>query len=93
MSVINHGDDASEALKRCSSYVIGNGKNVTFWIDTSLGDTPLKVQFPRPYKLSIKPTTKIHYMGEWTHDTWIWNLIWRRNVEAFEWEQINSLQL
>ena len=69
----------SEALRKCSSYQVGNGNHAAFWNDAWLGDEPLRDRFPRLYKIS----SSIGCM----HGSWSWNVFWHRNLRAFERDQ------
>ena len=53
--MIRPEDATSEALRKCSSYQVGNGNHVALWNDAWLGDKPLRDQFPRLYKISSSP--------------------------------------
>jgi hypothetical protein len=70
---------------------VGSGNNTRFWVDTWVGDQPLRDRFPRLYGISSQKEGTIASLGRWIDSRWCWNLEWRR--QFFEWEQPLSLQL
>lgn len=49
-------------MKLGSFYKIVNGKAVSFWDDTSLGDVPLKTQFPIIYSICADTKKTVYQM-------------------------------
>ncbi|WOK96927.1 hypothetical protein Cni_G05635 [Canna indica] len=52
-------DSLANILRLSSSLVVGNGRQVKFWIDTWVDNSPLRVQFPTLLVLSSAPDAKI----------------------------------
>jgi hypothetical protein len=75
-SLFQQSSTTSEALRGCTSYVVGNG---------------LLFMFPRLYKVSSAPTATISKMRSWVNDNWVRNVNWRRTPRIFEIEQEMSL--
>lgn len=77
-------------MKLGSSYKIVNGKAVSFWDDTWLGDVPLKTQFLIIYSICADTKKTVYQMcpnGEWTINI-------RRNLggrEMIEWNDLHTL--
>jgi len=69
---------------------VRDGSQTFFWLDTWLGDSPLKIQYPTLYSISRDPNAMvadIYYGGEWTID-------FRRSLsstEALEHDHLLSL--
>ncbi|CAJ2663797.1 unnamed protein product [Trifolium pratense] len=71
---------------------IGNGVFTRFWVDKWVGDTPLCVSFPRLFSLSLQKlacVSEVVINGESGNRRW--NLLWRRNL--FAWEEESVIQL
>ncbi|MCI27325.1 putative non-LTR retroelement reverse transcriptase, partial [Trifolium medium] len=65
---------------------LGNGVLTRFWTDKWLGESPLCVQFPRLYSLSLHKLATVAEMVTVSVDNIrVWNLQWRRNL--FQWEE------
>jgi hypothetical protein len=61
-----------------------NGAFTSFWSESWIGNTPLKLRFPRIYSISNKQVDTVASMGSWVDGVWNWEFIWRRNF--FDWE-------
>lgn len=48
--------------------MIGNGDNTGFWDETWIGDVPLRIEFPRLYRLSTQKLTKVSNIGKWENN-------------------------
>lgn len=77
-------------MKLGSSYKLGDGKNISFWDDIWLGETPLKTQFPYIFSVCAddnKTTHQMYVEGEW-------KISLRRTLgegELEEWGQLHAL--
>jgi len=71
--------------------VIGEGDKVLFWKDLWVGDAPLSSRFHRLYLISESKQSPIARVGHWVDNTWVWELVWRR--QRLVWEQAMEAQL
>uniref|UniRef100_A0A0A8YMZ7 Reverse transcriptase zinc-binding domain-containing protein n=1 Tax=Arundo donax TaxID=35708 RepID=A0A0A8YMZ7_ARUDO len=63
-----------------ASYIVGNGKCISFWDDIWIGHTPLRVQFTRLYQICSKPKA-------WVSKCWNgaeWDIKFRRTFGSTE---------
>lgn len=69
--------DAQEPTGRFSSCIsrkLGNGSLVDFWKDHWLGHAPLSLVYPNLFAGCDYQSVTVVEVGEWTRDTWSWNL-------------------
>jgi len=72
-------------FENCKNWVIGKGDKVLFWEDLWVGDAPLSSRFYRLYLISKSKQSSISRVGHWVDNTWVWELVWRR--QRLVWEQ------
>jgi hypothetical protein len=70
---------------------VGSGNKTKFWIDTWIGEQPLRERFPRLFEISCQKEGTIASFGSWSDLRWCWNIQWRR--QFFVWEQPMCSQL
>ncbi|XP_057793215.1 uncharacterized protein LOC131009826 [Salvia miltiorrhiza] len=63
---------------------VGNGREVSFWGEIWVGDSPLKILFPRLFNLSLFKDGKVEGAGKWTEEGWVWEFKWRRELRERE---------
>lgn len=66
-------------------------EDTNFWGEHWVEETPLKILFPRFYRLSMKKYGSIRDMGEWEDDEWRWRWQWRREPFGREIDSYNNL--
>ena len=71
---------------------VGDGSSIRFWHDKWCEAGILKCTFPRFFALSLQRNAQINQMGEWTENSWVWNLQWRRPLYDWEIEDVRILQ-
>ncbi|CAK8530707.1 unnamed protein product [Lathyrus sativus] len=54
---------------------VGDGSGVAFRKSNWIGDTPLKVIFPRLFQACRCKASSLSEMGEWDGELWRWNLL------------------
>lgn len=84
--------DAKQFLSSRISARVGCGMQVLFWHDSWAGEVPLKITFPRFYRISSNQNSSIASMGFWEGFQWIWCLPWSRNLRARDLEDRESLR-
>jgi len=68
---------------------VGDGRNTLFWYDTWVGDTPLRLKFPRLFELAVEKESKVGDMRRLGWDSngnaWVWcnNPIFARFILLF----------
>ncbi|GAU10371.1 hypothetical protein TSUD_422770 [Trifolium subterraneum] len=70
---------------------VGDGLMTSFWFETWIGDTPLKVQYKRLFQVSEQSNSKVGEMGTWEDEEWVWDLKWRRDLFAWELDLLDEL--
>ena len=81
----------SQALFENISIKLGDGRNVKFWLDAWTNGQPLKIAFPRLYRLSSQQHDYIANMGWFEGHMWRWALSWRQELTSEE--QLYLVQL
>jgi hypothetical protein len=67
---------------------VGNGKRIRFWQDDWLDECPLKIKFPRLFKINIKQEWSVAELNDVE-----WNFDFRRILgieEVIEWEELSK---
>ncbi|XP_021986639.1 uncharacterized protein LOC110883101 [Helianthus annuus] len=60
-------------IKNFFKGVIGNGNNISFWLDTWITDEPLKNKFPELFRIeAVKKCTIVNRLTD-SNDKWIWS--------------------
>ena len=72
-------------------FLLGKGDRIKFWEDLWVIETPLKVRFPRLFNISLDQSSILKDLGLWDGATWVWNLIWSRQLRHWELEQSIAL--
>lgn len=71
---------------------IGDGGTTKFWEELWVkGEASLKLKYKRIYDISLQHQSSIKEMGRWEGDSWSWNLVWRRNLFAWEANQLENM--
>jgi hypothetical protein len=81
-------EKAREWYEKGTRWKVGNGKKVRFWHDIWLGNCPLKIKFPRLYRISRQQDFSVSDLREVD-----WNLDLRRrlgNEEVVEWNDLQE---
>ncbi|KAL4280566.1 hypothetical protein GQ457_03G000290 [Hibiscus cannabinus] len=88
-------DDAGGNVMRNNFMLqVGDGQSISFWSDIWLGDTPLKIKFPRIFALSRNKMGMIAEFGKKEEPGWNWNFQLRRQLydwEISQWEDLMAL--
>ncbi|KAL4283563.1 hypothetical protein GQ457_16G029270 [Hibiscus cannabinus] len=88
-------DDACGNVMRNNFMLqVGDGQSISFWSDIWLGDTPLKIKFPRIFALSRNKMGMIAEFGKKEEPGWNWNFQLRRQLydwEISQWEDLMAL--
>ena len=69
--------------------MVGDGRNTLFGYDTWIGDTTLRLKFPRLFELAVEKESKVEEMRRlgWDGNGRAW--VWRRRL--FAWEEDSVL--
>ena len=68
-------------FKHQLTWKVGCGETIKFWTDKWLGeDYTLEQKYNQLFLISRQQNSLISNMGEFNHDSWEWNLRWRRNL-------------
>lgn len=78
---------ASNIIRR-----VGNDFKTLFWFDIWLGNSPLKIVFPRLFLLSSNPYATVQDCGLWIESRWEWHLSWGRPLRPRDLDEWNDLQ-
>ncbi|KAL9691852.1 hypothetical protein QQ045_012279 [Rhodiola kirilowii] len=70
---------------------LGSGNLISLWHDVWLGDSPLKIQYPKLFHLALHNKASVGEMGSWTGSGWKWLLNFRR--ELYQWEEESKREL
>ncbi|XP_039065107.1 uncharacterized protein LOC120210455 [Hibiscus syriacus] len=84
-------DDFGGCLRSHAKLQIGNGKSISFWNDSWLGEVPLKLLFPRIFVLSSNKLGHVADFGSFELSGWVWNVTTRRNL--CDWEVMQLVEL
>lgn len=79
-SFILRNQEASKIALKGVRKNVKNGKASLFWHDTWLGETALKMIFPRLFAIAILPNGLVASHGFWEGLVWIWSFAWRRDL-------------
>ncbi|KAH1193273.1 Histone-lysine N-methyltransferase ATX5 [Glycine max] len=75
-----HQSDHS-IFKNHLTWKVGCGENIKFWTDKWLGeDYTLEQKYNQLFLISRQQKSLISNMGDFTHDSWRWDMRWRRNL-------------
>ena len=69
------------------TFSLGNGKSILFWEDVWIGDTPLRLEFPRLYDYCYNKTSLVS-------DCWVdgeWRIDFRRSLDPSDLTQWDHL--
>ena len=72
---------------------VGDGSSILFWHDRWYEAGVFKILFPRLFAISLQKQALISQMGEWIGNSWAWRLQWRRELYAWEQEEVHAFQL
>ena len=70
-----------------ATFSLGNGKSILFWEDVWIGDTPLRLEFPRLYDYCYNKTSLVS-------DCWVdgeWRIDFRRSLDPSDLTQWDHL--
>jgi len=73
-------EKAREWYEKGTRWKVGNGKKVRFWHDIWLGNCPLKIEFPRLYRINRQQDFSVSDLREVD-----WNLDLRRRLDNEKW--------
>jgi len=70
--------------------VVGDGRNTLFGYDTWIGDTTLRLKFPRLFELAVEKESKVEEMRRlgWDGNGRAW--VWRRRLFAWEEDSVRE---
>ncbi|MCI26266.1 hypothetical protein A2U01_0047461, partial [Trifolium medium] len=69
----------------------GDGSKIRFWLDNWLLDEALKDIYPRLFMVSAQKEEVISAMGFLEENSWHWNLVWRRQLFQWEYDQVEDM--
>lgn len=72
---------------------IGGVHDTLFWHDVWVGNTPLKLLFPRLFRASLHKNAKVAYVCLWDGLEWKWTLNWARTLRPQDNTELSSLLL
>ncbi|GAU49947.1 hypothetical protein TSUD_408420 [Trifolium subterraneum] len=84
-------DSTSDWFSEGIGKKVGDGLMTSFWFETWIGDTPLKVQYQRLFQVLEQITSKVGEMGTWVDGEWVWDLKWRRVLFVWEVDLLDDL--
>lgn len=73
--------------------VIGNGKNILFWVHQWFGSGTLGEAFPFFSALSSSKDSSVFEMGQWQEDVWMQNFKWQRGLTIEELDDFKLLEV
>ncbi|GKE46749.1 reverse transcriptase domain, reverse transcriptase zinc-binding domain protein [Tanacetum coccineum] len=62
--------------------VLGNGRDIRFWVDRWVDNRRLCDRFPRLYHLDRRKEGCVWDKGSWVNDVWFWKLEWVRSIRG-----------
>ena len=70
--------------------MVGDGRNTLFGYDTWIGDTTLRLKFPRLFELAVEKESKVEEMRRlgWDGNGRAW--VWRRRLFAWEEDSVRE---
>ncbi|GKC96175.1 reverse transcriptase domain, reverse transcriptase zinc-binding domain protein [Tanacetum coccineum] len=76
-----------------SSFIgmVGNGRDIGFWLDKWVGDTRLCDRFPRLYHLDSRKEDSVAEKGRWVDNDWRWEWVWVRELRGRVMGEYNEL--
>ncbi|GKB77483.1 reverse transcriptase domain, reverse transcriptase zinc-binding domain protein, partial [Tanacetum coccineum] len=66
--------------------VVGNGKEIRFWLDRWSGEGKLCDRFPRLYHLDSRKEGRVANKGRWVDSEWRWEWEWVREIRGRKWK-------
>lgn len=90
-SILNNHDAKRIVVHRIRCKV-GNGENSLFWHDNWIGESPLKILYPRLFSISPNQNATISSMGFWNGCSWTWTLAWKRSPRIRDTVECDSMQ-
>ena len=73
-------------------YKVENGKTALFWHDIWIGDSSLKILFPRLFSIAASKNVTIESLGFWNGWSWVWAFAWSRSLRIRDSIEYSSLQ-
>ena len=71
--------------------MVGNGRDIGFWVDKWVGDTRLCDRFPRLYHLDSRKEDRVAEKGRWVDNEWRWEWVWVRDLRGRVMGEYNEL--
>ncbi|GKA99078.1 reverse transcriptase domain, reverse transcriptase zinc-binding domain protein [Tanacetum coccineum] len=62
--------------------VLGDGRDIRFWVDTWVDDRRLCDRFPRLFHLDSRKEGSVRGKWSWDNDVWVWNWEWVRSIRG-----------
>lgn len=78
-----------QKIEALAIFKVGDGRRITFWSDPWIENLPLKVRFPRLFKLALKPTGTV--ADHWDPSSSSWDLAFKRQLKEEELVEFLSL--
>lgn len=72
---------------------VGDGSNTLFWHETWLEALPLKVRFPRLFRLALNQDATVASHAYWDGLYWAWSFSWTRQLRPRDIEAKKELNL
>lgn len=66
---------------------LGFGAYISFWTQEWLAMESLKVLFPTLFEVAHNKGGSVLDHGSWNNNSWMWNLVWVRNLSLQEQEE------
>ncbi|GKC36202.1 hypothetical protein Tco_1048586 [Tanacetum coccineum] len=70
-----------EFSSSCSG-VLGDGRDIRFWVDTWVGNRRLCDRFPRLFHLDRRQEGSVRDKGSWVDGAWRWEWDWVRSIRG-----------
>ncbi|GKB63320.1 reverse transcriptase domain, reverse transcriptase zinc-binding domain protein [Tanacetum coccineum] len=72
--------------------VVGNGRDVGFWLDKWVGDLRLCDRFPRLYHLDRRKEGRVVDKGKWVNNEWVWEWEWVKSLRCRVCKDLDELK-
>ncbi|GKC64612.1 reverse transcriptase domain, reverse transcriptase zinc-binding domain protein [Tanacetum coccineum] len=62
--------------------VLGDGRDISFWVDMWVDNTRICDRFPRLYHLDRRKEDSVFDKGSWVNNVWCWEWDWVRSIRG-----------
>ncbi|XP_028095305.1 uncharacterized protein LOC114295281 [Camellia sinensis] len=88
-----HWPQLVEFFKINISFIVGDGRNIRFWLHNWVGNVCLKDEFPRLYSVPLDKNESVERLSSRRNGNEEWKLVFRRALFQWELEDLRRLRI